>query len=363
MSACVTTTRCADKRCRSCVSGDPSCTLASGLPRGFWWTAPRACTGTSWPAPPTPPVALPPAHPPLVNAPSGHPPVPSCSRWSPPRPPSDARPAYPPLIVAVGSPVCPRAGSAALCRASRTPRNAPLQRVVPPPPTAAPVAATNNRHQNRQRPGGWVARSSAAGPRCPLSVDRRLAAPPPAVGGPPARSSPSPRQVGNRPLPTRDSHGREMPGRRRVDPPRAPPTARSQSRLCCRVGWGTPHPLYRRAAGRAPVRRRGPERRSRGPIWRHQQRLARGGDTASPRGGLWTSLGDRGVAGTRRLDASAGRNFACRPRDRIKSQMTMPLQGPAEGPCTLPPFSSRFEDGADHEMVSSESVARAKEVT
>jgi len=308
-------------------------------------------------SPAHPPVAVPPAHPPLVNAPSGHPPVASCSRWSPPRPPSDARPAYPPLTVAVGSPVCPRAGSAALCRASRPPRNAPLQRVVPPPPTAAPVAAATNRHQNLQRPGGWVARSPAAGPRCPRSVDCRLAAPPPAVGGPPARSSPSPRKVRNRPLPTRDSHGRKMPVRRRADPPRAPPTARSQSGLCCRVGWGTPHPTPTcRWEGTpwVPCAGAGPSAGRVGPSGATSSASLAVATPRHPDGGAG-SLGDTAAssehgAWMHRRDE----NFACHPRDRIKSQMTMPLQGPLEGPCKLPPFSSRLEDGADHETVSSE---------
>ncbi|OSX69978.1 hypothetical protein BU14_0973s0002 [Porphyra umbilicalis] len=111
-----------------------------------------------------------------------------------------------------------------------------------------PTAPHRRARGSRQQPppaqkaaGEWVPRSPAAGHRCPRSVDRRLAAPPP-VGGPPARSFPAPRQVRNRPLQTRDSHGRTTLRRRRADPPHAPPTARSRLGLCRRLCRGTPHP-------------------------------------------------------------------------------------------------------------------------
>ena len=244
-----------------------------------------------------------------------------------------------------------------------------------PPPDAAhhAVLVARRARGGRHQPPPELAAAGGMGGEEPrrrtsLSALCRLSpcSTPPAVGGPPARSSPSPRKVRNRPLPTRDSHGRKMPRRRRADPPRAPPTARSQSGLCCRVGWGTPHPTPTcRWEGTpwVPCAGAGPSAGRVGPSGATSSASLAVATPRHPDGGSG-SLGDTAAssehgAWMHRRDE----NFACRPRDRIKSQMTMPLQGPVEGPATLPPFSSRFEDGADHEMVSSESVARAKEVT
>jgi len=180
------------------------------------------------------------------------------------------------------------------CRVPRLPARGlrrPLQGV--PPATQRTVTKSRPTAPHRRARGGHQQPPpdpAAAGgmggeePRRwpPLSALCRPApcSPPPAVGGPPARSSPSPRQVGNRPLPTRDSHGREMPGRRHADPLRAPPTARSPSGFCCRVCWGTPHPPpacllggdgrgLRQCRGRALPGCRAPAR-ARAPVaWAH----------------------------------------------------------------------------------------------
>jgi len=193
-----------------------------------------------------------PAHPPRGSASDAPPP-----RQRSVRPPTRPQllplePPTPPLRCTSSVPTAHRR-----CRVPHLPARGlrrPLQGVPPATqrtatksrPTAPHCRARGGRHQPPPEPaaaGGMGGEEPRR--RTSLSALCRLApcSTPPAVGGPPARSSPSPRKVRNRPLPTRDSHGRKMPRRRRADPPRAPPTARSQSGLCCRVGWGTPHPL------------------------------------------------------------------------------------------------------------------------
>jgi len=116
-----------------------------------------------------------------------------------------------------------------------------------------------------------------------------------------------------------------MPGRRRADPPRAPPTARSQSRLCCRVGWGTPHPTPTcRWEGTpwVPCAGAGPSAGRVGPSGATSSASLAVATPRHPDGGAG-SLGDTAAssehgAWMHRRDE----NFACHPRDRIKSQMT-----------------------------------------